>query len=191
MPTISITKRTVDAAGAAVDADGSLRRAIYFDGALPGFGLLVTPNGSKSFVVQYRAGHGRAAPTRRLTLGRFGALTPDEARAEAKRILADAARGMDPAASGPAAQRWRSRSRSGTVIEEWLRRDQAENRSQDKVERIMRREVIPVLGRRTDRRDPKARPDRHDRGRGGPGLAGDGQPRARAHQAAVSLGRGP
>ena len=149
MPTVSIMKRTVDAATPGVGADGSLRRAIYFDSVLPGFGLMVTPTGSKSFVVQYRAGRGRAAPTRRLTLGSFGALTPDEARAEAKRILADVARGADPAAE-------RARRRKGgavgrdlaTIIEEWLRRDQAGNRSHDKVERIMKREVIPQLGGR-------------------------------------------
>ena len=77
MPTINLTKRSMDAAGPAIDAEGALRRVIYFDRALVGFGLLVTPSGSKSFVVQYRAGHGRSAPTRRLTLGSFGALTPD------------------------------------------------------------------------------------------------------------------
>ena len=142
-------KRTVDAATPGVDADGSSRRVIYFDSVLPGFGLMVTPTGSKSFVVQYRAGRGRAAPTRRLTLGSFGALTPDEARAEAKRILADAARGADPAAERA------SRRKGGTVgrdlaavVEEWLRRDQAGNRSHDTVERIMKREVIPKLGGR-------------------------------------------
>ena len=191
MPTVSIMKRTVDAATPGVGADGSLRRAIYFDSALPGFGLMVTPTGSKSFVVQYRAGRGRAAPTRRLTLGSFGALTPDEARAEAKRILADVARGADPAAE-------RARRRKGgavgrdlaTIIEEWLRRDQAGNRSHDKVERIMKREVIPQLGgRQIDeirKRDLIAMVEAVvDRG-----LAGDGQPRARAYQAAVSLGRG-
>ena len=150
MPTISITKRTVDAAAPLAADDGSLRRTIYFDRALPGFGLLVTPNGSKSFVVQYRAGHGRAAPTRRLTLGSFGALTPDEARAEAKRILADAARGMDPAAERAHRRRGGASGRDlAAVIEEWLRRDQAKNRSRDGVERIMRREVLPALGSRT------------------------------------------
>ena len=34
------------------------------------------------------------------------------------------------------------------MIEEWLRRDQAGNRSRDEVERIMKREVIPTLGER-------------------------------------------
>jgi integrase len=149
LPTISITKRTVEAAAPVTADDGSLRRTIYFDRTLTGFGLLVTVNSSKSFVVQYRAGHGRAAPTRRLTLGSFGALTPDEARAEAKRILADVARGKDPAAER--AER-RRRGAIGheleRIVEDWLRRDQAANRSRDEVERIMRREVLSVLGKR-------------------------------------------
>ena len=97
MPTINLTKRNVDAARARPGPDGAPRRTLYFDPALPGFGLLVTPAGSKSFVAQYRAGRGRAAPTRRVTIGPLGAWTPDEARAEARRVLAEAARGKDPA----------------------------------------------------------------------------------------------
>src|SRR4051794_37659103 len=92
MPSLAITKRSVDAAQPAPEG----RRVIHFDKALPGFGLLVTATGAKSFVVQFRLGSGRGAPTRRLTLGAYGVLTPEQARGEARRILADVARGIDP-----------------------------------------------------------------------------------------------
>src|SRR4051794_27050049 len=119
MPSLALTKRSVDA----VPPASKGRRVIYFDKALPGFGLLVTPTGAKSFVVQYRQGHGRAAPTRRLTLGSYGVLTPEEARGEARRILADVARGIDPR---PAPTSGRT---VASVTEEWLVRDQGQNRS--------------------------------------------------------------
>ena len=45
-----ITKRLVDGLQA-TDRD-----YIIWDGALPGFGVRVRPSGSKSYVVQYRAG---------------------------------------------------------------------------------------------------------------------------------------
>src|SRR3954447_25006875 len=138
MPTIALTKRAVDAAQPSPDG----RRVFYFDKGLPGFGLLVTPNGAKSFVVQYRQGSGRGAPTRRLTLGAYGVLTPEQARGEARRILADVARGIDPRPA-PASGRT-----VASVTEEWLVRDQGQNRSRGEVERIMRKHVLPVLGSR-------------------------------------------
>ena len=116
LPTISITKRTVDAADPGRRRDGSLRRTIYFDSALPGFGLLVTPNGSKSFVVQYRAGRGRAAPTRRLTLGSFGALTPDEAQ-----IRGQAHPGRCRARRGPRSRASDRRRRGEQLVATWRR----------------------------------------------------------------------
>jgi Arm DNA-binding domain len=84
----SITKRLVD----------SDRRRFVWDRALAGFGVRVQPTGAKSYVVKYRAGSGRGAPTRRVTLGVVGTLTPDEARKLAKATLGAVAHGLDPAA---------------------------------------------------------------------------------------------
>lgn len=60
-----------------------------------GFGHLVLPTGIKTFFVQYRTD---AAHQRRMVLGRYGVLTPEEARREAREALARVSRGKDPAA---------------------------------------------------------------------------------------------
>lgn len=87
-----ISKRVVDA------AQPIGKEYFIWDGDLPGFGLRVRASGSCTYVFQYRAGLGRSAPTRRLTLGRVGKLTPDQARGLAKTALGEMALGGDPAA---------------------------------------------------------------------------------------------
>jgi integrase len=84
-----ITKRVVDAIG-----PGNRDRFVW-DSELSGFGLKVTPRGRKTYIVQFRVG-GRQGTTRRVSLGPHGKLPPDKARAEAKRILGEAAAGRDP-----------------------------------------------------------------------------------------------
>lgn len=65
---------------------------ISYDGGIHGFGLRVTSNGAKSFVLNYRV-RGRE---RRYTIGQMGAWTAETARQEAQRLRALVDRGEDP-----------------------------------------------------------------------------------------------
>jgi integrase len=85
-----ITKRTVDA------TNPGERDVFLWDTDLRGFGLKVSPAGSKVYLVQYRLG-GREAPTQRYTIGKHGSpWTPDKAREEAVRLLGRVANEVDP-----------------------------------------------------------------------------------------------
>jgi Arm DNA-binding domain len=78
-----ISKRTVDAA-----KPGRTPNFLW-DDRLAGFALLTLPSGTQSFVYQYRNAQGRS---RRVTIAKVGALTPDEARSLAQ----DMAREVPP-----------------------------------------------------------------------------------------------
>ena len=85
-----ITRRTVDALKPG---------QVVWDGELKGFGARRI-KGAPVYVVKYRAGHGGGARQRWISIGAHSeALTPEKARAEAKRILGRAADGKDPAAT--------------------------------------------------------------------------------------------
>jgi integrase len=67
---------------------------LLWDDDLQGFGLRVTARGAKSYVVQAKI-QGKAV---RLTLGKHGVLTPDQARKRAKAKLGQMAEGRNPVA---------------------------------------------------------------------------------------------
>ena len=68
------------------------RQSLYEvrDADLNGLILRVYPSGRMVYVAQFARG-------RRTTVGRADVLTPSDARAKAQQILADAAKGIDPA----------------------------------------------------------------------------------------------
>jgi hypothetical protein len=73
------------------------RDQYIWDFELPGFGVKVTPAGSRVYLVQYRIG-GRKGRTRRVTIGRHGSITAEAARETAVRIKETINSGRDPAA---------------------------------------------------------------------------------------------
>ena len=89
---IHLTKRAVEA------LEPAGKSWIAWDDRLTGFGVRVQPSGTKSFIVNYRPGDGgRKAPNKRVVIGRFSRMAPDEARRTAQNILGRVARGEDPA----------------------------------------------------------------------------------------------
>ena len=81
-----ITKRTLDALSV------EHRDAVFWDRDLPGFGIRVYPSGLKKYVIQSRGPGG----SKRVTLGRHGKLTADEARRRAAEAIDRIKRGEDP-----------------------------------------------------------------------------------------------
>lgn len=73
--------------------DGRPSQAIYRDEQLRGFGILIGTGGTKTFFVERRI----SGKVKRITIGRYGHLTPTEARAKAQELLGEIAKGNDPA----------------------------------------------------------------------------------------------
>ena len=138
-----ITKRLVDSAEA---PDG--KRLYVWDTEVKGFGLVVTPNGAKTYVVQYRAGTGRTAPDRRYTIGSHGALTPDKARDMAKDVLAAVRGGADPAAERIAG---REKAKSVNDLADRYLSDHVDVKNKPSTavgfRRLVEKQVKPALGK--------------------------------------------
>jgi integrase len=84
---LTLSKKFID--GLPVPLSG---KSLHWDDQLRGFGLSITANGTKSFILNYRY-KGRE---RRFTIGRYGDLTPTKARAEALGLKAVIRAGVDP-----------------------------------------------------------------------------------------------
>jgi len=84
-----LTKRAVDAL-----TPPKKGQAFQWDSELRGFGVRAIPSGLKTFILQYRNAEGRS---RRIVVGRYGVLTVEQARDQAKIKLGAVAGGADPA----------------------------------------------------------------------------------------------
>ena len=141
MPTIHMTKSAVDALKAAS------KDTIYWDAGLPGFGVKVTPRSRKVFVVLYRIG-GAGSRLRKYTIGPYGRVTLQMARAEAQKVLAARLEGRDPATEKRESKRRMTADRVDDLIEVFIVQHVSKTRKAAEISRLLRREVVSRWGNR-------------------------------------------
>jgi integrase len=134
MPTIALTPGFINK-----PAKSNAERAIYWDKTLPGFGLMVTRGGHKSYVVQYRAN----GISRRMTID--AVLPLAAARKEARAHLGRVAKGHDPL-DERRRQANAAKNSLESVCEDYMDREGNDLRSADARARILKDYVYPKLG---------------------------------------------
>ena len=134
----SLSKRTVDR------LSGGGRDVIFWDPELVGFGVRVYPSGAKVYLVQSRGPGG----SRRMTVGRHGVISADEARRRAA-VLIDRIKSGEEPGSAPAAH-----ADGGPTVAELAERYLREHvavRCKPNTARgyrqVIGRHLLPVLGK--------------------------------------------
>src|SRR5262249_18434439 len=122
-------------------ADPGAERSVFWDETLPGFGLMVTKAGSRSFVYQYRAGGRSRRMTFPIKLGL------DKARREARKAVGGVAGGGDPLVERRKAEA-QAENTLQSICEEYLRREGKRLRTSDRTKADLERLVYPRLGSR-------------------------------------------
>ena len=123
------------------------RDRVLWDSELQGFGVRVYASGRKMYVVQTRAGGPH--PTR-VTVGRFGVITPEEARRRAAQIIRRIKAGEEPVPE-PEAVTLANGPTVGELVETYLR-EVVEVRLKPKSAKSYRssidNHILPALGRK-------------------------------------------
>ncbi len=135
MPKLRLTKSTIDEL-----TQGSLD-VVYWDVNLPGFGLKVTPQGRKVFIVLYRTKDGFNR-LRKYTIGTYGQITLAIARVIAQKVLSDRNEGKDPAGDKRDLRRKITADTVEDVVNEYRLRHVNSIRSAVETNRIINREIL-------------------------------------------------
>lgn len=139
IPRIHMTKSAID--GLAV----AEKDTVYWDQALPGFGVKVAPRGRKVFIVMYRLG-GAGSRLRKYTIGPYGRLTLPMARAQAQKIFAARLDGRDPAEEKKQHRRRMVVDQVEDLVETFIRERLSKVRTGQRLSKWLRRDVIPYWG---------------------------------------------
>ena len=133
----TISRRTVEALKVEKDT-------VFWDRELTGFGVRVYPSGSKYYVVQTRGPEG----PRRITVGRHGVITADQARRRAALIIARIKAGEEPITEPMVAARKTGPS-VAEVAERYLNEHVAvrcKPKTAEAYRSVIRRHIVPMLG---------------------------------------------
>ena len=140
-----ILKLTVQSVRNALPLDG--KETVYRDTEIKGFSLKVTSLNSKVFFYQYSMG-GRAGVTRRINIGKFPAVKPEEARKIANQYAVEVAQKRDPfdRIKEETNTKLKNRENSfGQLLELYDAKQLSQNRSGKVIKRMFEREFLPSL----------------------------------------------
>jgi len=148
MTPVKLSKRSVD--GLLSPSKG---QAVLWDTEVRGYGVRVLPSGTKTFILQYRNPEGIQ---RRINIGRYGILTVDQARDQARLFLASVIKGEDPADETRRARKgmtvaemcewYLTEARAGNILGRLNRPIKASSLDMD--ESRIKTHIIPLLGKR-------------------------------------------
>ncbi|MEZ5654522.1 MAG: site-specific integrase [Sphingobium sp.] len=148
MTPVKLNKRSVDSL-----LPPSKGQAVLWDTEVRGYGVRVLPSGTKTFILQYRNPEGIQ---RRINIGRYGVLTVDQARDQAKLFLASVINGEDPADETRRARKgmtvaemcewYLTEARAGNILGRMNRPIKASSLDMD--ESRIKTHIIPLLGKR-------------------------------------------
>jgi integrase len=116
-------------------------RTIFWDATMPGFGLVVMANGVRSYCIQYKV----SGRSRRMGISRN--LHLDAARRQARVLLGDVARGLDPLAQKRKAATG-GKNTLRAITDEFLAREGKNLRSAAQRRATFERLIFPRLGQR-------------------------------------------
>ena len=108
-----------------------------FDQGYPGLALRISYGGRKAWVCFYRLG----GPVKRITLGVYPEMTLAGAREAWRRAREQAAAGSEPVKPQDALNGVASFE---SALENWLKRDQGQNRTVDAIKRLIDKDATPV-----------------------------------------------
>src|SRR5258708_16285059 len=142
MPRIKMTKSNVDAVPSGKAA------IVYWDVGRPGFGVKVTPQGRKVFVVLYGTG-GAGTRLRKSTIGPYGRVTLHQAQVAAQKVFTAKLEGRDIAAETRQAKRRVVADRVDDLLEAYIAQHVSQRRSGAETSRLLRREIGKAWGSRS------------------------------------------